>query len=401
MIIGILNSFFGGRPAATSGEAAPLKQELNSDAKDELVQEPRLSAEDGFTYTREMGRRFNPSSPELKAESLEHLWAGNSLQNNVRSDLDRLQTKIRSQKEESLTSLETSRGIIRLDSETQDYRYFPTSRPVVTGTDYSSHTIILRSGEFEISEQGALKLPSASSDANPDERNFGLQVQKALDWANAVRSEADYRVDGFESDHDPRPGHTVASKLDEYWFLKKADLPHLEHQTYSLQSGPDGTRLFEDSYGKKPKLLLAVTEDEKVMSLQMSTDELGKHSLHLLWKKDTASILAEIRQEQGYLPAESAGQYAEKKGRTPANFYSHDQVPTAWESRDGLANDFSKSDRLRSHGGGHHVLVTASGPFPNDQTYPEKFQDQESGKSYHKTSYKKHDGSYLYVEDLT
>ena len=264
------------------------------------------------------------------------------------------------------------------------------------GTDYSAHTKLLQSGEFEISEDGRVKLPSDShlneADALVEQRTLALQAQKALDWAKTVSSEVDYRLDGSEYDQDPRPGHTVASGVDEYWFIRKAELPYLQHQTYSVQSGPGGTRLFEDSYGKRPELFLAVHEEEQLKTLQMASDKGGNQSLHLVWNKETTSIKAEIRQDESYAEKEV-------KSRTKASYDSHDLPYPAREERDTFRQDFLVSDRIRSHGGGHHLTVKASGRFPNDQSYPSSFQDQKTGKTYSKTTYRKLDGTYLYVEN--
>ena len=444
MIKRIFRSIFGGKSEPVAGKIDAVALLSNEEPKDELVKAPTLPVEKGFTF-----------APDLRAETLEQLWSGKAIAGQAGDARSKIVAEIETEeayhskvdaqidldqslkdyddrkghvvvpssgfeyhgdrenvifphkrgkahKDGHIYSLETTKGLIHLDGKSRHYNYLPFKTPVIAGTDFSEHTKVLESGEFRISQDGKVELPSASSlegaRAIESQRRLAQLAQDELQWAKKVSYEADHRVDGFGQDFDPRDGHTVASEIDEYWFLRECSLPHMQHQTYSVESGPEGTRLFEDSYDKQPELMLDMRHEDAVTKLQAAASD--DRSLHLSWDRNAGTVKAELRAAADWRePVKESETRTEAPRSLPSNnSYSYRKGPRAEKERDPLPRDFTASGRIRSHGGGYHQMVKATGSFPNDQTYPERFTDPESGKSYQKTSYRKLDGSHLYVE---
>lgn len=457
MIKRIFRSLFG-RPSEVKPAQARMEGKTSDvEPKDELIKTPTLPVEQGFTFTTAMGRRYDPKSPQLKAETLEHLWSGKDIsgqaydaRNTIVGDIrmgEARQVKIdehialdqskgdyddrkghvvipssqfeyhgnrseivfpgkggEANKNGNIFVLETSEGLIHFDNESRDYNFRPHQTPVTTGTDFSAHSKILEAGEFQIASDGAVTLPSASTleeaKAVESQRSLAQMAESELEWAQRVSSEADYRVDGFENDHDPRKGYTVASELDEYWFLRKSSLPHMKHQKYSVESGPGGTRLYEDSYDKQPELMLKMTHEGSVTKLQAAID--GDRSLHLVWDKEAGTLKAELRASEDWVEPKPEPEQAAEVSNAYSRNYSlsrSDQWSSPKRERETLPSDFSSSGRIRSHGGGHHMMVKATGRFPNDQKFPKKFTDEKTGKTYRQSTYRVLDGSRMYIEE--
>ena len=347
MIRTIFQRIFGApsaRPPADSGE-----QENVDQPKDELVQD-KLPVEPGFFYTREHNRRVNPKTPTLVAESLEHLWSGNALGDELGKQLRQVQSKMLSEnirdgeierlieKDQSASdfdtrpghvvipdrkfeyhgsletvrypetagpverdgetfSLTTEAGYLKVDRNSEQHRYLPNQTPTIGGTNFEQHTTTNK-GEFAVSKDGIVSLPSASSleeaEQIEQQRDVAVKTQTAINWVEAVRKSVDYRVDQYEFDHDPRLGHTVASGIDDYWFFKETGLPSMRHQTYSVEQTPTSLRVYEDSYGKNPELVAKVSEREGKMHMQFALGE-ADHSLHAVWDKQNDTINSEIR----------------------------------------------------------------------------------------------------------
>ena len=251
-------------------------------------------------------------------------------------------------------------------------------------------------GEFAVSKDGVVSVPSASSleeaEQIEQQREVAVRSQTAINWMEAVRKSVDYRVDQYEFDHDPRAGHTVAGGIDDYWFLKETGLPSMQHQTYSVEQTPTSLRVYEDSYGKTPELVGSLMERDGKMHMQFAIDE-GDHSLHAVWDKPNDTISSEIRQHKDYQAptprAESTASYAALDSRVPRETRS---------STETLPHGFSSSGRIRSHGGGYHVMVKSPNGHSRESHFPQRFTDEKTGKTYLHTIYTKLDGSRLYTE---
>ena len=87
--------------------------------------------------------------------------------------------------------------------------------------------------------------------------------------------------------------------------------------------------------------------------------------------------------------AESTASYAALDSRVPRETRS---------STETLPHGFSSSGRIRSHGGGYHVMVKSPNGHSRESHFPQRFTDEKTGKTYLHTIYTKLDGSRLYTE---
>ncbi|MCA9780774.1 MAG: hypothetical protein KC800_28835 [Candidatus Eremiobacteraeota bacterium] len=349
MIKSLFQRIFGA-PIAPASNAQPKDEAVAAEPKDELVQ-VELPVEPGFFYTRDHNRRTNPSRPTLVANSLEHLWSGNALAGELSEQFSQVRSKmlnetIRDSEIQSLIqkdqtkhdydtrpghvvipekefeyhgsletvrypktpgrteragetfTLETEKGNLRVERDKDTRFYLPNTTPEIPGTSFDRHTAVKSAGEFAVSEEGAVSIPSASTLEEAErveaQRGLAMKAQTALHWMEAVKKSVDYRIDQFQFDHDPRVGHTVASGIDDYWFFQETGLPSMQHQTYSVEQTPTSLRVYEDSYGKIPELVARVQEQEGKMQMQFAVDR-GESSLHLMWDKGKGEIFTEIR----------------------------------------------------------------------------------------------------------
>lgn len=446
MIRTIFQRIFGApsaRPAADNGE-----QENVDQPKDELVQD-KLPVEPGFFYTREHNRRTNPKTPTLVAQSLEHLWSGKALADDLNKQLRQVRSKMlseeirdgeierlveqdqsagdfdtrpghvvipdrsfeyhgsletvrypetagRVERDGETFSLTTEAGYLKVERDSEQHRYLPNQTPVIETTNFEQHTTTINKGEFAVSKDGVVSLPSASSleeaEQIEQQRHLAVQTQTAINWMEAARKSVDYRVDQFEFDHDPRVGHTVASGIDDYWFLKETGLPSTKHQTYSVEQSSTSLRVYEDSYSKNPELVAKINEREGRMHMQLFVDG-GDHSLHAVWDKQNDTISSEIRQHKDYQPPAPRMEPAATYGFVNSGAPREDRGRT-----ETLPHGFSSSGRIRSHGGGHHVMVKGPAGHSRESHFPQRFTDEKSGKTYLRTTYTQLDGSRLYTE---
>lgn len=441
------------RPSPPASQIAnPVETEKK--ASQEPVEEPVLPVEPGFHYSLNLDLYDRPKVAKLKADSLEHLWSAKASEENLQTDLREVKQKallerIRDGEIERLIerdqtasdfddreghvvipssnfeyhgdlsavrypptegptvrdgsnyTLNSEHGLLRYNSATQDTLYLPHQTKQVQGTSFDHHSNLLASAEFAISNDGDISIPSAKTLEDADEiaveRDLAQKAQDLLKYVDQVRGVSQKRLDQRSADHDERRGHVVSGGIGEYWFIRETALPHLEHQTYSVEMSPDHIRLYEDSYGKQPELVLSAKTEGTVTTVQHVRNQ-GNDSLHLVWNKSDGFVKAELRQDKNYKPPSPK---QPPRVFSSERSYGYKAPSRSSRPKDALPYGFSSSNRIRSHGGGHHVMVKSGSGNPHDYNFPDKFTDPESGKSYFKTSYTVLDGSRLYKENIS
>lgn len=460
MLIGrIFNRIFGRQepPQRSVEPEKPVETEPTpSEPKD--TREPELPVEPGLHYQASETGLYSKNALHLKATNLESLWSGEANRDVVETAFQKINRKIAGeairdnriqeliQKDQSPADFDGREGHVVLpdsdfeyhgdlksvkfppshglpkrdgdiytyssdagqakyDTQTKHLHFLPNQTKQVEGTDFSSHTRTLQSADFRISDEGQITLPGATNleDAKKlvEKRELAKKAQVVLDKANRLRESVNKRVDNREIDHDSRPGYAVADKIDEYWFLKDTSLPHMKHQTYSVEMEPNSVRLYEDSYNKTPELVLKATSSGPVTDIEFTQND-GDESFHVSWDKSTGSVSAEHRQSEDYQPPAPKPEPAVWHSSPPRSY--NDPWRPAQRPRDLLPEGFTAGNRIQSHGGGHHVMVKSRNGNPHDYGYPETFRDPSTGKTYRKTTYVSGSASggleRMYVENV-
>ena len=455
MLIGrIFNRIFG-RQEAPQRTTETEQSAPQPAAEPQDTREPELPVEPGLHYVAVGDGPFSKSL-QLKATTLEHLWSGEASRDEVQNAFERISWKVLREKnrdneiqeliaedqspsdfdgreghvvipdknfeyhgdlesvkyppsggkptrEGNIFTDSTKAGLAKYDSESKKFHFLPNQTKQIEGTTFGDHSRTIQSSDFRITEEGAVILPTATNleDAKKlvEKRELAEKAQWLLDYAEKVRETVDYRIDNRDGDHDSRPGHALADKIDEYWFLRDNSLPHMKHQTYSVEQGPNSVRLYEDSYNKKPELILKAVSNGPVTDIEFAQND-GHESLHVRWDKSTGTVSAEHRQSEAYQPPAPKPQPV-SYGSSERSYYQPPRPPE--RPRDLLPQGFTSSDRMRSHGGGHHVMVKSETGNPHDYNYPESFRDPSTGKTYRKTTYVRGSSGggleRMYVED--